>query len=119
MCRSDLSAEERETTIEELVREITALWQTDELRRKKPSALDGKLPDAETPCWTACMTCVHQRALHVLLRTPAGCKLVHQDSMPFNNTADILPLEPAACAVDSRMLLLAISLCQICSAACC
>ena len=43
MCRSDLSAEERETTIEELVREITALWQTDELRRKKPSALDGKL----------------------------------------------------------------------------
>ena len=24
------------------MREITALWQTDELRRKKPSALDGE-----------------------------------------------------------------------------
>lgn len=39
--RSDHTHEEKESTIEELVREITALWQTDELRRKKPSALDG------------------------------------------------------------------------------
>ncbi len=41
VCRSDHTHEEKESTIEELVREITALWQTDELRRKKPSALDG------------------------------------------------------------------------------
>ena len=25
----------------DLVREITSLWQTDELRRRRPSALDG------------------------------------------------------------------------------
>jgi hypothetical protein len=42
VCRSDHTHEEKESTIEELVREITALWQTDELRRKKPSALDGE-----------------------------------------------------------------------------
>lgn len=42
LCRSDHTHEEKESTIEELVREITALWQTDELRRKKPSALDGE-----------------------------------------------------------------------------
>ena len=41
LSRSDHTHEEKESTIEELVREITALWQTDELRRKKPSALDG------------------------------------------------------------------------------
>lgn len=45
-CRSDHTHEEKEQTIEELVREITALWQTDELRRKKPSALDGELHKA-------------------------------------------------------------------------
>ena len=51
MARSDHTHEEKENTIEELVREITALWQTDELRRKKPSALDGKycrpVPDCQ------------------------------------------------------------------------
>ena len=41
LCRSDHTHDEKENTIEELVREITALWQTDELRRQKPSALDG------------------------------------------------------------------------------
>ena len=41
LCRSDLNDEERERLISDLVREITALWQTDELRRQKPSALDG------------------------------------------------------------------------------
>ena len=39
--RQDLTQEERDCTIEELIREITALWQTDELRRRKPTPLDG------------------------------------------------------------------------------
>ena len=35
--RPDLSPEERETVIEEIVREVTSLWKTDELRRRKPT----------------------------------------------------------------------------------
>ena len=39
--RTNATQEEREQLINDLVREITALWQTDELRRRRPSALDG------------------------------------------------------------------------------
>lgn len=41
-CRPDLTAEERDTVLQDLVREITALWQTDELRRERPTPIDGE-----------------------------------------------------------------------------
>ncbi|KAK3041309.1 hypothetical protein RJ639_001411 [Escallonia herrerae] len=38
--RADLGPEDRDMLIEDLVREITSIWQTDELRRHKPTPVD-------------------------------------------------------------------------------
>ncbi|XP_024196602.1 phosphoenolpyruvate carboxylase 4 isoform X1 [Rosa chinensis] len=38
--RPDLTTEERDMVIEDMVREITSIWQTDELRRHKPTPVD-------------------------------------------------------------------------------
>jgi phosphoenolpyruvate carboxylase len=42
LCRGDLTGDERDHTIADLAREITALWKTDELRRQRPSPVDGR-----------------------------------------------------------------------------
>lgn len=39
--QKDLTNDERQNNLADIMREITALWQTDELRRKKPTPLDG------------------------------------------------------------------------------
>jgi len=54
--RSDLSQEDKEQLIEDLVREIISLWQTDEIRRRKPTPVDearGGLHIVEQTLWKA------------------------------------------------------------------
>lgn len=72
-CRPDLTVDERAIAIEELVREITSLWQTDELRRRKPTPLDearGGLHIVEQSLWNAVPA--YLRRVSSALRTYTG-----------------------------------------------
>jgi len=54
--RPDLTTEERDLVVVDMVREITGLWQTDELRRQKPTPIDearGGLHIVEQSLWNA------------------------------------------------------------------
>ena len=39
--RLDLTQVEKQAVLDDLMREVMSLWQTDELRRQKPTPLDG------------------------------------------------------------------------------
>lgn len=68
--------EERSAVIADLVREVTALWQTDELRRRKPTPVDeasGGLHIVEQSLWAAVPA--HLRRLSAALRKHTGREL--------------------------------------------
>ena len=41
-CRPDYTQHEKDEITKDIMREITSLWQTDELRRHKPTPVDGE-----------------------------------------------------------------------------
>ncbi|PNW85106.1 hypothetical protein CHLRE_03g171950v5 [Chlamydomonas reinhardtii] len=81
--RSDLTAEERRNMVSELQREVAALWQTDELRRQKPTPLDearGGLHIVEQSLWAAVPQ--YMRRLSAALKKHTGHDLPLQ-ATPF------------------------------------
>ncbi|GAB4814136.1 hypothetical protein N2152v2_001182 [Parachlorella kessleri] len=74
--RNDLTHEEKQRVLEDMVREITALWQTDELRRKKPTPLDearGGLHIVEQSLWDSLPQ--HLRRVSAALKRYTGREL--------------------------------------------
>ncbi|XP_068637271.1 phosphoenolpyruvate carboxylase 4-like [Aristolochia californica] len=74
--RPDLTHEDREKLIEDLVREITAVWQTDELRRRKPTPVDearAGLHIVEQSLWKAVPH--YLRRVSTALKKHTGCPL--------------------------------------------
>ncbi|MEW5303367.1 MAG: hypothetical protein WDW36_006068 [Sanguina aurantia] len=81
--RTDLSEEEEAAVIQDMVREIVSLWQTDELRRVKPTALDearGGFHIVEQSLWNAVPA--YMRKLSGALKQHTGRDLP-LSSVPF------------------------------------
>ncbi|ONK66264.1 uncharacterized protein A4U43_C06F5910 [Asparagus officinalis] len=79
--RPDLSHEDREMLIEDLKREVTSLWQTDELRRHKPTPVDearAGLHIVEQTLW--------QAVPHYLRRVSAALKKHTGRPLPLTAT---------------------------------
>ncbi|XP_027361837.1 phosphoenolpyruvate carboxylase 4 isoform X2 [Abrus precatorius] len=79
--RPDLGPEDREMVIEDLVREITSIWQTDELRREKPTPVDearAGLNIVEQSLWKA--------VPHYLRRVSSALKKHTGKSLPLTCT---------------------------------
>ncbi|KAL9225796.1 hypothetical protein vseg_001680 [Gypsophila vaccaria] len=79
--RPDLSHEDREMLIEDLVREITSVWQTDELRRQKPTPVDearAGLNIVEQSLWRAIP--------HYLRRVSSALKKHTGRALPLTST---------------------------------
>ncbi|KAL2652891.1 hypothetical protein R1flu_021019 [Riccia fluitans] len=79
--RGDLTHEDKESLIEDLIREITSLWQTDELRRRKPTPVDearGGLHIVEQALWKA--------VPHYLRRVNNALKKHTGRSLPLTST---------------------------------
>nr|ACT54615.1 phosphoenolpyruvate carboxylase [Brassica napus] len=79
--RPDLGFEDRETVIEDMVREITSLWQTDELRRQKPTPVDearAGLNIVEQSLWKA--------VPHYLCRVSSSLKKLTGKPLPLTCT---------------------------------
>ncbi|KAK2994364.1 hypothetical protein RJ640_017876 [Escallonia rubra] len=79
--RADLGPEDRDMLIEDLVREITSIWQTDELRRHKPTPVDearAGLHIVEQSLWKA--------VPHYLRRVSNALKKHTGQSLPLTCT---------------------------------
>jgi phosphoenolpyruvate carboxylase len=79
--RKDLTPEEREAVGADLAREVAALWQTDELRRQRPTPVDearGGLHVVEQSLWAAVPT--------FLRRMSAALKKHTGRELPLNAT---------------------------------